>query len=417
MKKVLKYIFFVFIVFLCTGLSACSPKAEIELFRQEFGEIVQFFNIPMSETESEYVIPAVQSDRAAPLLERITHVELIPSPYNSKNSASSVSSLGSTEKLTAYGEIESEFDLNKFSYVYVSGFGSRMVEDVEEKLDSAGIAYTTVVKQNTAPTGEVFAIEYAGYSCAEGYYINPDIALVLYVSGEKPAETAKTGDNLVYITFDDGPTEKNTDKLLDILDMYGVKAAFFTMGSSIEKYPDSARAVVDRGHVLGCHSVTHDYKKIYASVSALEEEVAQWEEIAEKIGVTKEDIGQLTFRFPGGSVGNYFDSDEAEEMKQMLENRGYFVYDWNVVTNDSILYMAPDGVNSYDYIRETFIETFRQCLNENKSKIGAPIIILMHETVDETVNLLPWMLEYLINEGYVFGNLAEMGRSWTFTDR
>ena len=41
----------------------------------------------------------------------------------------------------------------------------------------------------------------------------------------------------------------------------------------------------------------------------------------------------------------------------------------------------------------------------------------MHETVDETVELLPWMLEYLISEGYTFGDLGNMSKSWTFADR
>ena len=185
----------------------------------------------------------------------------------------------------------------------------------------------------------------------------------------------------------------------------------------MEKYPDSAREIVERGHIFGCHSRTHDYKKIYASTDALAEEVDEWEKISAAAGIKKEEIGQLTFRFPGGSVGSYFDDAQAEDMKKMLADKGYFVYDWNVVTNDSILYMAPDGTRSYDYLSDTFRETLRLCINENKGKSGAPVIILMHETVDETVELLPWMLEYLISEGYTFGDLGNMGKSWTFADR
>jgi peptidoglycan/xylan/chitin deacetylase (PgdA/CDA1 family) len=100
-----------------------------------------------------------------------------------------------------------------------------------------------------------------------------------------------------------------------------------------------------------------------------------------------------------------------------LESMGYTVFDWNVVTNDSLLYMAPSAKSTYDYIKENFIETFEKCLRENESKDSAPIIILMHETVPETVDLMPWMLEYIISRGYVFGDLAQFGGSWTFADR
>ena len=104
-------------------------------------------------------------------------------------------------------------------------------------------------------------------------------------------------------------------------------------------------------------------------------------------------------------------------MKEMLEGRGYLVFDWNVVTNDAVLYLRDDGVSPLDYIRSTFEETFARCLNENGGREGVPIIILMHETVPETVDLMPWMLETLISQGFTFGSLENFGESWTFADR
>lgn len=414
MKKVIRYIL---LIAVCISLCSCSPAEEIKLICGEIDEIMQFFSPPMSEKESAYASFSEKSAESEPVLAQLKHAELLDSPYNSKVDVSAVSSVGSTDKLRTFGSETEVSESDKYGYTFVEKPESREYSYVEQIFAASGIETEVVYKPNSAPEGEVFAVEYAGFSCADGYYVNPDEGVVLYVSGKKPAKTAKEGDNLVYITFDDGPSAKNTTRLLEVLDTYGVKAAFFTTGEAIKKYPESAVAVVERGHVLGCHSVTHDYKKIYASVEALEEETALWEEIVAENGITREMLGQLTFRFPGGSVGSYFDSDTAEEMKQMLEERGYFIYDWNVVTNDSILYMAPDGVRSYDYIMETFAETLELGLRENSRKSGAPIIILMHETVDETAELLPWLLEYLIGEGYKFGNLADMGHSWTFADR
>ena len=139
-----------------------------------------------------------------------------------------------------------------------------------------------------------------------------------------------------------------------------------------------------------------------------------WEQIVADAGIT---LTHKLFRFPGGSVSSYLTDYKRLTMTQMLTERGYTIYDWNVVTNDSLLSLRPEGAGTYDYIRETFKETLAKCVRENEGKPGAPIIILMHETVPETVDLMPWMLEYLIGEGYTFGSLDQMDGSWTFGDR
>ena len=50
----------------------------------------------------------------------------------------------------------------------------------------------------------------------------------------------------------------------------------------------------------------------------------------------------------------------------------------------------------------------------NAKNDGAPIIILMHEQVDETVHLLPWIIEYLVDRGYVFGDMSNLNKSHMF---
>ncbi len=61
----------------------------------------------------------------------------------------------------------------------------------------------------------------------------------------------------VYITFDDGPVPQVTPALLDLLDVYGVKATFFCVGENVQRYPDLARKVMQRGHTLACHTYHH----------------------------------------------------------------------------------------------------------------------------------------------------------------
>ena len=61
----------------------------------------------------------------------------------------------------------------------------------------------------------------------------------------------------VYLTFDDGPTEKVTRKILEVLNNENVKASFFCVGKNVEKYPDLFTCIKEEGHAIGNHTNTH----------------------------------------------------------------------------------------------------------------------------------------------------------------
>ena len=70
---------------------------------------------------------------------------------------------------------------------------------------------------------------------------------------------AKEGDaHKVYLTFDGGPDE-NTDKILDVLDKYGVKATFFVVGDDSKDMQEVYKRIVKDGHTLGMHSFSNKY--------------------------------------------------------------------------------------------------------------------------------------------------------------
>ncbi len=64
--------------------------------------------------------------------------------------------------------------------------------------------------------------------------------------------------NLVAITFDDGPNPPYTLEIKDILDRYGVKATFFSVGKAVDARPDVSAALLADGQLLGNHSYLHD---------------------------------------------------------------------------------------------------------------------------------------------------------------
>ena len=410
------------VVFACAMLFSTAPADRLyekigtsaALIRSEYKNILAFFGDDTYSTDERGTASAESSaSEALPARQPSMHTEVIPSPFNSYDKPSTVASVGGLD-LCGMGEAALT-DAEKLGYTAIPAFIDRSAGEISRILTAHGVPFTTVTRTNTAPAGEVFAIRYSGVSDSTGYYIDPKLTVTLYVSAAKQACAASSGDDLVYLTFDDGPSAAHTEQILDILDTYGIKGAFFTLGTSIESHPSLAAEVIARGHALGCHTMTHVYDEIYSSAWALENEVTNWEKAAEENGIT---LGSnKIFRFPGGSVSDRLPDAKLNEMKAMLEGRGYKIYDWNVSANDAVLYLAPDGTSSYDYIKQSFSESLELCLKSHENRKGEPVIVLMHESADETPELLRWIIESVIEKGLSFGNISDLGESWMFSGR
>lgn len=65
------------------------------------------------------------------------------------------------------------------------------------------------------------------------------------------------GSKQIALTYDDGPNDPHTMKLLDVLAKHSVRATFFMIGRYVQRRPDIARAVAQAGHVIGNHTFTH----------------------------------------------------------------------------------------------------------------------------------------------------------------
>ena len=197
-----------------------------------------------------------------------------------------------------------------------------------------------------------------------------------------PYEKHKTA----YLTFDDGPDEKNTDAILDILKQEGVKATFYVVGRNVDAYPETARRVFAEGHALGNHSYDHDYDRLYASVDNYLEEMEEADEAVYRL------IGMrpLITRAPGGRMSHF---DEAYDA--VTADNGYVEHDWNVSSADS----DPSGPVAQDFIDNIAGQT-----------VMDSAIILMHSSAghEETVKALPEIIRVLREKGYAFGVVTPM---------
>ncbi len=203
----------------------------------------------------------------------------------------------------------------------------------------------------------------------------------LYAEGCSPKDTEK----IVYLTFDDGPSNL-TPQVLDLLDRYNAKATFFVVCKNNEEYEEYLSDIVARGHTLALHSYSHDYHEIYASKDAFlrdYEKVYDW--VVETTGYTPS-----LFRFPGGSNNgsSYVVNDIIDEM----EGRGFQYFDWNVSSGDGS--ELTTTANIIDNI----------C--SNVGNVEHPVV-LMHDGRGKNATLaaLPSVLEYLSDNGYEFRSL------------
>ncbi len=131
----------------------------------------------------------------------------------------------------------------------------------------------------------------------------------------------------VYLTFDDGPSI-NTDRILDILAQYGVKATFFVVGKN--GYTEQYQRIFEEGHTLGMHSYSHRYSEIYASLDAYKEDLTKLHDFLYEL--TGEDCNIV--RFPGGS-SNTISKVDMQELIHYLNQENMVYFDWNVSSGDA----------------------------------------------------------------------------------
>lgn len=191
-------------------------------------------------------------------------------------------------------------------------------------------------------------------------------------------------DKIIYLTFDDGPGGKTTTDVLDILEKNNVKATFFVIGNQIEGQEDTIRRIVNEGHSLGLHSMSHNKNLLYSSNEAFLSEMTELQELLKEI--TNKNI--FILRFPFGANNSTYKLQHS--LVDMIHEKGFKIYDWNV---DS-----TDGANPY----ADSYTIFKRATSAEDSK--TPIILLMHcgYINKNSAAALNDVINYYLDHGYTF---------------
>ncbi|NLA27074.1 MAG: polysaccharide deacetylase family protein [Firmicutes bacterium] len=212
----------------------------------------------------------------------------------------------------------------------------------------------------------------------------------LEIQLQKNSLPVKTGGGpTAYLTIDDGP-EKYTAQILQTLAEYDVPATFFVMGKNNSGDENMYDRILEQGHTLGNHTMTHNLKKIYLSKDAFMTDLLRLEDLLEQKAGVRPDI----IRFPGGSSNTVAAPGVMKEIIAELAARGYDYFDWNISTGDCNTSL-------------TAAQLVANVVSQADRRPGQDLVVLMHDFNHATAEALPRIIENLHQRGYTFAALEK----------
>ena len=214
------------------------------------------------------------------------------------------------------------------------------------------------------------------------------------MNGQKPV--GADGKKVVYLTFDDGPSETVTPQILDTLKTENVHATFFLIGKYIDKNEASKNLVkreVAEGNAVGIHSYSHDYNYLFPKGKInLENCMSDFDKTDKAIkNVLGQDFIARAIRFPGGLMTwEKDDKSGATAVEKAINEKDWHQIDWNSLSED-----AEGAKKNAEQLTQEVIKTVAK---------REKAIILMHDTYgkEETAKALPAIIKYLKEQGYEF---------------
>ena len=199
------------------------------------------------------------------------------------------------------------------------------------------------------------------------------LALSLMILPVRAAEEKK----YVALTFDDGPSGKYTQTLLDGLDLRGAKATFFLCGYRMEQYPALAQRIFDEGHEIGYHGFSHKNMPTMSrrSIAA---------ELMDSQALLPEDCDPVFFRPPGGLV--------SDGVRQVAQARNLKLLSWSV--------------DPKDWETENTVKIEQKVLE----KVSDGDIVLLHDMTYSSVKAALNVVDALQAQGYRFVTVSELVR-------
>jgi peptidoglycan-N-acetylglucosamine deacetylase len=185
-------------------------------------------------------------------------------------------------------------------------------------------------------------------------------------------------EKTVALTFDDGPDEIQTPRILEILDKHQVKATFFIIGSKAENQESLLRQVVAAGHAIGNHSYSHAFFFDLFGRRKMEQDLQKTEDLILKVTGRKPEL----FRPPYGVT--------TPVLAKVVKKMGYRVIGWSVRSLDTVL-------KDKEKLTERVVE-----------RLHPGAVILMHDDREITGMVLDDIIVKIKEDGYRIVELEKL---------
>lgn len=183
----------------------------------------------------------------------------------------------------------------------------------------------------------------------------------------------------IYITFDAGFENGNTERILDALKKHGVKATFFLVGNYFETQPELVKRMAEEGHTIGNHTYSHPDMSKISDIQSFQTELQKNEALYRDI--LGSEMPKL-YRPPQGKF--------CEENLKMAQQLGYSTVFWSLAYVDWYVDDQP---------------TPEQAFSKLLPRIHPGAVVLLHSTSSTNAEILDELLTKWEETGYSFGDL------------
>ncbi len=239
----------------------------------------------------------------------------------------------------------------------ISEATSQAVTEISSESENWGLGFG---KEGQKPVGNATAAElkqYNAYFMAEGE------------------------EKVLYLTFDCGYENGNTEAILDALKAHSAPATFFVVGHFLESAPDIVKRMAEEGHTVGNHTYHHPDMSRISSRDDFQKEM---DSVVEKYHeITGKDLA-MYYRPPQGKY--------SKANLQMAKDMGYSTFFWSLAYVD----WNQDDQPSHE-----------EAIEKLTKRVHPGAIVLLHSTSKTNGEIMDELLTKWEEMGYTFRPLSD----------
>lgn len=183
----------------------------------------------------------------------------------------------------------------------------------------------------------------------------------------------QTTEKVLALTFDDGPDEIMTPKVLDVLKQYNIKATFFLVGDKAVRRPQIVERLIAEGHAIGNHTYSHKGTFPLSSEKAVETELRNCSDAIVEISGVPPKLFRPPFGVTNPVIG------------RVVRRSGLRSVGWSIRSLDTLSKRSRESVCS-GIIR----------------RLHPGAVILLHDRCNDADTLLRMLIPVIIEKGYRF---------------